>query len=94
MSRRIDFNGLKLKIDNDERVLFANCESSNIAATAYNLDDKSMYVLFHSDIEKRFVYINVPPKKFFELASAESVGQHFIKNFKGKYEYFDEPNKF
>lgn len=94
MSRRIEFNDLNLKVDNDERVLFANFESSSISCIAYNMEDQSMYVVFTNSIEKRYVYINVPAKAFLALVAEPSVGAAFTKFRKAGYEYFDEPNKF
>ena len=55
--------------------------SSNINAMAY--DRGTAYIEFRGG--KRFAY-SMPRKAFDELAAAKSIGTHFAKMVKGKYE--------
>lgn len=90
---KIAFNGLSLKVDKDERVMFANFDSSALAALAYHLDDKVVYAVLKNSPDKRYVYLNVPLDEFIDMAKADSVGAHFAKKFKTRgFQYFDEPN--
>lgn len=93
MAAVVEFQEMKLKLDKDERVLFAHFDSSSIAAIAYNVEDKSLYVLFQHDLQKRYCYVDVPVAEFLKIISADSVGAALVKFKKAGYDYFDEPNK-
>jgi len=93
MSKRIVFNNMKMKLDNDERTVFANCESSNLDSVAYNLDNKLLYVLFKSNLKDRYVYSDVPEKVFVKMMKSSSVGAFLVREIKGRYEVSMEPNK-
>lgn len=88
----IEFNGLRLKVGKDERILFAHFPSSNLQAAAYDVEQKQLILLFKSSPDKRYCYNNVPPKTFFKMISADSVGAFFAAEIKGAFEFYDEPN--
>lgn len=93
-SRKIDYNGLRLKVGSDERLILADFESSNLLVLAYNVSMKQVIAVFKSSTEKRYLYNAVPPKTFFKVLAADSVGSAFNKEIvKGGFDYYDEPNK-
>lgn len=93
MAHIIDFKDLSIKVDADERLLFLNFHSSAIAGIAYHLEDNALYIVYQSDINKRYVYTDVPLKVFIDIAKAESIGMAIIKFKKSGYEYYSEPNR-
>lgn len=99
MSRQINFNGLKLTVENDERMLFVNFESEAHKAAAYDLETKTMFILFKekgSDMaaDNRYQYLDVPVEEFIKYCKAISCGTFAVKHIYKKYKYFDEPNVF
>ena len=57
--------------------------SSNIAEIGYDMDSQTLGVRFQGG--NLYYYKAVPEEEFEELASAASVGQHFLAHIKGRY---------
>ncbi len=91
---KIEYNELVLKVDEDDRILFAEFTSSNLSVLAYDITNKQVIAVFKNSPEKRYFYNDVPAKTFFEVMSAKSVGSAFSKLIvKGDFAFYDEPNK-
>lgn len=93
-AKHYEYAGLRVPQKEDTRVLFAQFGSSNLQSLAYCVTTKTVYAVFASSPEKRYLYLEVPPKLFFKVMAAESVGSAFNKEIvKGGFQYFDEANK-
>lgn len=92
--RKIEHNGMHLKAGSDDRIVFADFESSNVQALAYDVLNKQAIAVFKSKADKRYHYNDVPAKLFFQVLSSDSVGSAFNKLIvKGDFAFYDEPNK-
>lgn len=92
--KSFEYAGLHVPQKEDTRVLFAQFDSSNLQSLAYCMTTKTVYAVFKSSPEKRYVYLDVPGKLFFKVMAAESVGADFSKRIvKGGFKFFDEKNK-
>ena len=59
-------------------------ESSNVDRIGYDSTNKIAYVLFLN--RSMYGYMDVPEEAFESLKNADSVGSHFCRNFRSKYE--------
>lgn len=91
--RKIKFHQMILKLKNDERVVFLNCESSNVDSVAYNFDQNELVVVFQNSPQYRYHYEEVDAKVFFKLATANSVGSFVTNIVKKGYEFRKKANK-
>lgn len=92
--KKIEYNELVLKVDEDDRILFAEFTSSNLAVLAYDIINKQVIAVFKSNLDRRYFYNDVPAKTFFGVMSAKSVGSAFSKLIvKGDFAFYDEANK-
>jgi hypothetical protein len=58
--------------------------SSQIKAIGYNAESQTLHVQFHNGAT--YEYAEVPPFQWEALKTADSVGGHFARAIKGKYE--------
>lgn len=92
--KTFEYAGLKVPQKEDNRVLFAQFDSSNLQSLAYCVTSQTVFAVFKTSPEKRYLYLEVPPKTFFKVMAAESVGTEFSKRIvKGGFKFFDETNK-
>lgn len=61
----------------------ASVTSSNIRTIGH--EGSTLYILFNSGTS--YIYESVPPLIFDEMVKAESVGQFFHHNIKGKFQH-------
>lgn len=54
--------------------------SSNVATLGYDTDTRVLEVAFHSGAT--YTYADVPPEKYFALATAPSIGRHLATHIK------------
>jgi hypothetical protein len=59
--------------------------SSQLKHVEYNSETLVLTVTFMND--KRYEYYDVSENDFNSLLDADSIGSHFIKNFRNKFEY-------
>lgn len=60
-------------------------KSSNIAATGYDPETKTLAVQFRSGKGATYHYADVPEQVYKEMCDAQSVGSYLNKNVVGKY---------
>lgn len=60
--------------------------SKLISNIEYVIDSQILKVKFVNS-DKLYEFKNIPERIFFELCDADSRGQYFLKNIKGKYDY-------
>ncbi len=59
--------------------------SSLIARADFRATEKELYITFNNG--KEYMYLNFPVTEWDAFVKAESRGQFFSKNIKGKYNY-------
>lgn len=59
-------------------------KSSNLDAVGYDEPTKTLHVRFKNG--SRWEYTEVPVEEYQALMSADSIGSHYAKNIKKKYE--------
>ncbi len=60
-------------------------QSSLLDQIGYDEATQEMVVLFKTG--GRYVFVDVPHAAYLSLMSADSVGKHFLRNIKGKFEF-------
>ena len=60
-------------------------ESDNLLSVGYSADSFTLEVVFRTAPDHVYSYRPVQPLEFVELVSADSIGTHFTKHFKGRY---------
>lgn len=60
--------------------------SSMIAEVGYDEENLTLRVKFNKGGNVVYDYAGVTPEKHAELMNAKSIGRHFHKNIKGKYD--------
>lgn len=71
-------------ITNENGIIRATYDSSNIASSSYDTNNYTLFITFVKG-DLKYKYDNVNPEDYNQLQSAESTGKAFIEFIKNKY---------
>ena len=71
-------------ITNDNGIIRATYDSSNIASSSYDTNNHTLFITFVKG-NLMYKYDNVNPEDYNQFQSAESTGKAFIEFIKNKY---------